>query len=77
MPKAPKVLMSYSFSENDGGGTHVEIRIAKARPADVAFLEHVVEEFGKTIANEMNTLRGLLEGSGQPDEAIGSDALRA
>ena len=30
MPDAPKVLMSYAFSETDGGGTHVEIRIAKA-----------------------------------------------
>ena len=45
MPDAPKVLMSYAFSENDGGGTHIEIRIAKPKPKDKAFLEHVVEVF--------------------------------
>jgi hypothetical protein len=77
MPKAPKVLMSYSFSDNDGGGTHIEIRVAKAKPGDVAFLEHVVEEFRKSITNEISTLRQLLEGSGQGDEAIGSKILRA
>jgi uncharacterized protein YndB with AHSA1/START domain len=63
VPDAPKVLMSYAFSENDGGGTHIEIRIAKAKPKDTAFLEHVVEEFRKSITNEVAALRQLLEGS--------------
>lgn len=63
VPDAPKILMSYAFSENDGGGTHVEVRIAKAKPKDKVFLEHVVEEFRKSIANEIATLRQMLEDS--------------
>jgi uncharacterized protein YndB with AHSA1/START domain len=62
MPGAPKVLMTYAFSEIAGDGTHVEIRVAKPKPKDKAFLEHVVPEFKKTITGEVATLRLMLEG---------------
>jgi len=60
-PNAPLVTMSYVFSETDTGGTHIEIRIAKAKPKDVVFLEHVCEEFRKHITEEIDTLRSLIE----------------
>jgi uncharacterized protein YndB with AHSA1/START domain len=63
VPDAPKVLMSYAFLENEGGGTHIEIRLAKAKPKDAAFLEHVVEEFRKNITREIATLKEMLERS--------------
>ena len=62
MPDAPKVLMSYAFSERADGGTHVEIRVAKPKPKDKAFLEQVGPEFHKHITSEFATLRGMLEG---------------
>jgi uncharacterized protein YndB with AHSA1/START domain len=62
MPGAPKVLMTYAFSESAGGGTHIEIRVAKPKPKDKAFLEQVGPEFHKNITNEVATLRGMLEG---------------
>ncbi len=62
MPDAPKVLMTYAFSETVGGGTHVEIRVAKPKPKDKAFLEQVGPEFHKNITREFATLRGMLEG---------------
>jgi uncharacterized protein YndB with AHSA1/START domain len=62
-PDAPKVLMSYAFSQNDDGGSHIEIRLAKAKPKDAAFLDHIVEEFRKRITDEIGALRRLLEGS--------------
>ena len=62
MPGAPKVLMTYAFSEIADDGTHIEIRVAKAKPKDKAFLEHVVPEFQKTITSEVATLRLMLEG---------------
>jgi uncharacterized protein YndB with AHSA1/START domain len=66
MPGAPKVLMTYAFSEiagsaGAGGGTHIEIRVAKPKPKDKAFLEQVGAEFQKTIASEVATLRLMLE----------------
>jgi uncharacterized protein YndB with AHSA1/START domain len=64
MLNAPKVLMSYVFEQTDGGNTHVEIRIAKAKPKDAAFLEHVVGEFRNTITAEMAVLKAMLERDG-------------
>lgn len=61
MAGAPKILMSYVFSENGNGITHIEIRIAKAKTKDTAFLEHAVEEFRKNITNEIAKLSQLFE----------------
>ncbi len=60
MSGAPKVLMTYAFLEGEGGGTHVEIRIGKAKTKDQPFLEHVACEFRKTIAHEIEGLSKLL-----------------
>jgi uncharacterized protein YndB with AHSA1/START domain len=69
VPNAPKVPMSYVFSETGDGSTHIEIRLAKAKPRDTAFLEHVVDEFRKNITQEIATLRGLLERERGPSDA--------
>ena len=68
MPDAPKVLMTYAFSEGAGGGTHIEIRVAKPKPKDRAFLEHVGPEFQKNITSEVATLRRMIEE--QPGQGI-------
>ena len=76
VPNAPKVPMSYVFSERDDRGTHVEIRLAKAKPKDASFLEHVVEEFRKNITNEFAALRAMLEHA-QPDAEVGDPGFAA
>ena len=80
MPGAPKVLMTYAFSEvagpaGAGGGTHIEIRVAKPRPKDQAFLEQVGAEFHKTITSEVATLRQMLEGREGAPAAVEEPAL--
>jgi uncharacterized protein YndB with AHSA1/START domain len=75
MPGAPKVLMTYAFSEIAGDGTHIEIRVAKPKPKDKAFLEHVVPEFQKTITSEVATLRLMLEGQKGAPALIEEPAL--
>ena len=65
-PDAPKILMTYAFTET-AGGTHVEIRVAKPKPKDQAFLEKVGATFKEHITHEVDVLRGMLEG--QPDSA--------
>jgi len=49
MPDAPKVIMSYAFMEEKPGATHIEIRLARPKPKDQAFLDHVGAEFQKNI----------------------------
>ena len=63
MPGAPKVLMTYAFVDLPDGGTRVEIRVAKPKPKDRAFLEQVGPAFAKTIAGEVATLRTIIEGA--------------
>jgi uncharacterized protein YndB with AHSA1/START domain len=76
MPNAPKVLMSYTFTETDDGGTHIEIRVARAKPKDTDFLAHVFEEFRKNISNEIAVLGEMLEGKSPADqlEPVNSDS---
>ena len=76
-PDTPKILMSYVFVENVPGSTHIEIRIAKAKPKDTAFLEHVVEEFRKHITDEISTLRQMLERGDQLEAGIEQPKLAA
>lgn len=61
IPDAPKVILTTAFLEKAGGGTHVEIRVAKPRPKDRAFLEQVGAQFQKDIAGQVATLRRMLE----------------
>jgi uncharacterized protein YndB with AHSA1/START domain len=75
MPDAPKVLMTYAFSERAVGGTHIEIRLAKPKPKDRAFLEHVGPEFQKNITNEVETLRLLIERQRDAPAAVQEPAL--
>ena len=75
MPGAPKVLTSYAFSEIDGGGTHVEIRVAKPKPKDQAFLAQVGPEFQKNITNEVATLRLIIEGTQWPEASVDEATL--
>src|SRR5438093_13156665 len=45
IPGAPKVILTYAFLESAGGGTHIEIRVAKPKPKDKAFIEQVASAF--------------------------------
>jgi hypothetical protein len=70
MPDAPKVIMSYAFLEENPGATHIEIRLARPKPKDQAFLDHVGAEFQKTITAEIEKLRQMLEGQDGAPAAV-------
>jgi hypothetical protein len=77
MPDAPKVTMSYAFLEPNSGATHIEIRLAKPKPKDQAFLDHVGAEFQKTITAEIEKLRLMLEGLDGAPAAVEEPILPA
>jgi uncharacterized protein YndB with AHSA1/START domain len=82
VPDAPKVLMSYAFSERDAfgespGGTHVEIRLAKPKPKDQAFFDKVVGTFKDHITHEVEVLRPMLEGAPDAVAALTDPAIPA
>jgi uncharacterized protein YndB with AHSA1/START domain len=61
VPGSPKILMTYAFLDNADGSTRIEIRLAKPKPKDVAFLERVSIEFEKTLMEEVEVLKRLIE----------------
>jgi len=77
LPGAPKVLMSYRFSETAGGGTHIAILLAKPKPKDKEFLEKVGGNFKTHITDEVAALRLMLEGQGADPAAVEEAALPA
>ena len=77
VPDAPKVLMTYAFTENADGGAHIEIRLARPKPEDRTFLEHVGAEFKKTITGEIAALRPMLEQEEETSGIIETPAQRA
>lgn len=60
-PGAPKIPMTYRFSEDADGATTVEIRIAKPKPKDKEFLTRVAETFREHITHEVDALRLLIK----------------
>jgi uncharacterized protein YndB with AHSA1/START domain len=61
-PDAPKILMSFVFTELPGGATHLEMRAAKPKPKDAAFVEKVIPNARQKFTEEFEALGKLLEG---------------
>jgi hypothetical protein len=62
IPGAPKVVTTYALEDRPNGATHIEIRIAKPKPKDQAFLDQVGPPFKENITKAIQTLRLMLEG---------------
>ena len=77
VPKAPKIIMTYAFLATSSGGTRVELRVARPRPRDRAFVEHVCAEFQKTITSEVAALRLMIEGQDLSPLVVEEPALPA
>jgi uncharacterized protein YndB with AHSA1/START domain len=77
VPDAPKIPMSYAFTEREDGGTHVEIRLAKPKPKDQAFFDKVVGNFKDHITHEVDVLRPMLEGQPDTAEALADPGIPA
>jgi uncharacterized protein YndB with AHSA1/START domain len=62
IPGAPKVVMTRTVQERPNGTTHLEMRIAKPKAKDQAFLDQVAPKFKEDVTKGIATLKQLLEG---------------
>jgi uncharacterized protein YndB with AHSA1/START domain len=69
IPGAPKIVMTYAFFDLGGGTTRAEIRVARPKSKDKAFVAAAAEQFQKTITGEVAVLRALISGTGEPASA--------
>ena len=62
IPGAPKVVMTRVVQERPNGTTHLEMRIAKPKAKDKAFVDQIAPKFKEDVTKAIATLRQLLEG---------------
>ena len=77
IPGAPKVVMTRALQERPDGTTHLEMRIAKPKAKDKAFLDQVAPKFADDVTKGIATLRQLLEGQQAPVAVIDEPALKS
>jgi len=77
IPGAPKVVMTRALEERPNGTTHLEMRIAKPRAKDKAFLDQVAPKFAEDVTKGIATLRQLLEGQPTSVAVIDEPALKS
>jgi hypothetical protein len=60
MPGVPKVVMTRALQDRPNGFTRLEMRIAKPKTKDAAFLNQIAPKFIEDVTRAMETLRQLL-----------------
>ena len=62
IPGAPKVVMTRALQDRPNGVTHIEFRVAKPKPKDMAFVDQIGPKFAVDLTKAIETLRRMLEG---------------
>ena len=62
IPGAPKIMMTHAFQDQINAATHIEMRVAKPKPKDKAFVDQAGAKFKENITNAIGNLRLMLEG---------------
>jgi len=62
IPGAPKVVMTRAVQDQPNGTTHLEMRIAKPKLKDTAFVDQIAPKFKEDVTNAIGGLRQILEG---------------
>jgi uncharacterized protein YndB with AHSA1/START domain len=77
IPGAPKVIMTRALREQADGTTHLEMRIAKPKAKDKAFLDQVAPKFADDVTKGIATLQQLLKDRQASVAVIDEPALKS
>jgi hypothetical protein len=61
VPGAPKIMITHAFQDRINGATHIEMRVAKPKPKDKAFVDQAVAKFKENITKAIGKLRLILD----------------
>ena len=76
IPGAPKIMMTRAVEDRPNGTTHLEMRFAKPKPKEVAFVDQVAPKFKDDMTKAIETLRLMLEGQQTSIAVIDEPPLR-
>jgi uncharacterized protein YndB with AHSA1/START domain len=58
---APKIMLTHAFQDRTDGATRIEMRVAKPKPKDKAFVDQAAGKFKENITKAVGNLRLMLE----------------
>jgi uncharacterized protein YndB with AHSA1/START domain len=61
VPGAPKIMLTHAFQDQTNGATHIEMRVAKPKPKDQAFVDQAGARFKENITRAMGKLQRMLQ----------------
>jgi hypothetical protein len=61
VPGAPKIMLTHAFQDRTNDATHIEMRVAKPKPKDQAFVDQAVAKFRESITEAIGSLRLMVE----------------
>ena len=61
IPGAPKIMMTHAFQDRMNGATHIEMRVAKPKAKDKAFVDQAGAKFKENITKAIGNLRLMVE----------------
>ena len=76
IPGAPKLVMTRAVQEQANGTTRLEMRLAKPKPKDMAFVDQFAPTFKENLTKAIETLRRILEESQSAVAAIDEPPLK-
>jgi uncharacterized protein YndB with AHSA1/START domain len=62
VPDAPRIVLTRALLEGPNGTTHLELRVAKPKPKDKAFVEGASAKFAERMTKAIAGLRSMAEG---------------
>ena len=70
VPGAPRIVMTRALLDGPNGTTHLELRIAKPKPKDKAFVEGAAAKYAERMTKAIAGLRSMVEGEPPPVGAV-------
>src|SRR5947209_1819461 len=77
IPGAPKIMLTHVFEDQANGATRIEMRVAKPKPKDQAFVDQAAAKFKENITKAVGKLRLILDEGQIPVAVIDEPSLIA
>jgi hypothetical protein len=75
VPGAPRIVMTRALLDGPNGTTRLELRIAKPKPKDKAFVDGALAKFAARMTEAIAGLRSMVEGN-QPIVGLAEEPTR-
>ena len=76
VPGAPRIVVTRALLDGPNGTTHLEVRIAKPKPKDKAFVEGAAAKYGERMNQAIADLRSMVEGKQAALSGVEEPALK-